>query len=99
MASRYTCTVCHSSSAPQYQDVIRHIGSVHSWEPRRNVTYTSYRSFRKHMLEKHRDVVDNTADPGETVSEIQEMLSGDVLDLNSPDSTTLRQLNSKAHFC
>ena len=63
--------LCCSFSAPTYQSVIRHIGSVRSQEPRFNVTcgiegcprtsrtYTSYRSFRRHLMEKHQQVMEN----------------------------------------
>lgn len=66
MAQKYTCSVCYAFSAPNYRSVIRHIGSVHSWEPRFKIicgvdgcprSYTSYRSFRKHIIDKHQEIL------------------------------------------
>lgn len=73
MALKYTCSVCYAFSAPNYQSVIRHIGSVHSWEPHFRITcgvdgcprsYSSYRSFRKHIMDKHQEILsDGNTEP------------------------------------
>ena len=59
---KYTCSLCHSFASPNFEAVLRHIGSIHSFEPNFRITcgvdgcprtYTSYRSYRKHILKKH----------------------------------------------
>ena len=62
MESRFNCSICHSFASLDYASVVRHIGSVHAWEPRFKVTcgidgcirtYTSYRRYRAHIVNKH----------------------------------------------
>ena len=62
MESRFNCSICHSFASLDYASVVRHIGSVHAWEPRFKVTcdidgcmrtYTSYRCYRAHIVNKH----------------------------------------------
>ena len=66
MDSRFSCSICNSFGAQDYASVIRHIGSVHAWEPRFRVTcgiegcvrtYTSYRRYREHIIHKHGELL------------------------------------------
>ena len=66
MDSRFSCSICNSFGAQDYASVIRHIGSVHAWEPRFRITcgiegcvrtYTSYRCYREHIIHKHGELV------------------------------------------
>ena len=68
MESRFTCSICQSFTARNYLAVIRHIGSVHSHEPRFMITcgiegcirkYKSYRRFRDHIFNSHSETVPN----------------------------------------
>ena len=65
--ARYSCTICYKFAAPNFRCVLRHIGSVHSFEPNFYITcgidecprtYSSYRSFRKHMLKSHMNTLE-----------------------------------------
>ena len=66
MDSRFSCSICNSFGAQDYASVIRHIGSVHAWEPRFRITcgiegcvraYTSYRRYREHIIHKHGELL------------------------------------------
>ena len=59
---RFSCTICHRFSSKSSKVVLRHIGSVHSYEPGFSITcgikgcarvYTNFRSFQKHLQRKH----------------------------------------------
>ena len=59
---RFTCTICRSYASPNPRGVLRHIGSVHSYEPDFKVTcgiggcprtYVNFRSFQKHIRRMH----------------------------------------------
>ena len=74
------------------------------WEPRFNVncgvegcprTYTSYRSFRRHLLEKHQEVIEN--EPHTTVEVYQEQTDNTLTDQAwiSPNSKALLLLKMK----
>ena len=74
MESRFTCSLCHSFAALDYLSVLRHIRSVHSWEPHFNITcgidgcvrtYRSFRCYKAHIFTKHSHFVSqpvNTTD-------------------------------------
>lgn len=75
-----------------YVAVVRHIGSVHSWEPRFTVTcgiegcmrkYTSYRCFREHIFKKHSDDIPMFLDDSNTMEE-----ASNVYDHNNEATTT-----------
>ena len=66
MESRFNCSICHSFASLDYASVVRHIGFVHAWEPRFRVTcgiegcirtYTSYRCYRAHIVNKHNELI------------------------------------------
>ena len=111
MASRYTCPVCYRFSAPTFQSVLTHVGSVHSWEPNFKITcgieecpriYTSYRSYRKHILQKHADfmngsVYDPGNDPSSSTDNSEEMLSISPHE-STPSSATVPVTHSMALF-
>ena len=68
MESRFNCSICHSFASLDYASVVRHIGSAHAWEPRFKVTcgidgcirtYTSYRRYRAHIVNKHSEHISN----------------------------------------
>ena len=57
-----TCSLCYSFASPNFETVLRHIRSIHSFEPNFHITcgvngcpqtYTSNRSYRKHILKTH----------------------------------------------
>ena len=59
---RFSCNVCHRFASPNLKGVMRHIGSVHSFEPGFNVTcgisgcarsYQNFRSFQRHIARRH----------------------------------------------
>ena len=66
MDSRFSCSICNSFASLDYASVIRHIGSVHAWDPRFRITcgiegcvrtYTSYRCYREHIINKHSELL------------------------------------------
>ena len=66
MDSRFSCSICNSFASLDYASVIRHIGSVHAWEPQFRITYgiegcirtyTSYRRYREHIINKHSELL------------------------------------------
>ena len=87
MELRFNCSICHSFASLDYASVVRHIGSVHAWEPQFRVTrgidgcirtYTSYRRYRDHIVNKHSELLSdqrvNTEDTHESSSHsIEEM--------------------------
>ena len=66
---KYVCSVCQNFAASSFDSVLRHIGSIHSCEPNLHLTcgiegcprtYTSYRSYRKHLFKKHQEFVETS---------------------------------------
>lgn len=62
MSDRKLCWICYRFAAPTLKAVIRHIGSVHSFDPGFRICcgiqecpriYTNWNSFRKHLYRKH----------------------------------------------
>ena len=64
---KFSCAICHRFAAASLDSVLRHVGSVHSFEPGFHITcgvsgcartYQNYRSFQKHVLRKHKHELD-----------------------------------------
>ena len=92
---KYICSVCLNFAAPNFESVLRHIGSVHSCEPNLHLTcgikgcprtYTSYRCFRKHLFKSHVAFMDTSTSEQPSNS----------LDINNDDDQTLLPSNSAA---
>lgn len=91
---KFTCCICFHYSAPSFRSVLRHIGSVHSWDPNLHITcgiqgcpriYTSYRSYRKHITKKHPEFMEG--------AEGDNSLSGSN-DLDVPDESEISPCHS-----
>ncbi len=59
---RITCPICHTFAARNLKGIVRHIGSIHAFEPGFSVvcglgscprTYRNYHGYRKHLYQKH----------------------------------------------
>ena len=95
MESRFNCSICHSYASLDYASVVRHIGSVHAWEPRFKVTcgidgcmrtYTSYRRYRAHIVNKHCELIsDERVDTEEALDHETHMYGADEMDSVSND--------------
>lgn len=57
------CSICHNFAAPYLKSIVRHIGSVHSFDPSFRIlcgihnctrVYTNFSSFRSHLYRKHK---------------------------------------------
>ena len=68
MELRFNCSICPSFASLNCGLKVRHIGSVHAWEPHFRVTcgidgciqtYTSYRRYREHIVNKHSELLSN----------------------------------------
>lgn len=68
---KFSCTICNSFSSSTLKKVLRHIGSVHSFEPNFQITcgvdgcartYTNFKSFQKHLSRRHETVFENNVD-------------------------------------
>ncbi len=118
--AKYTCHKCYRFAAPSFSTVLRHIGAVHSWEPNFDVTcgingcprkYTSYRSYRKHILKVHSNFLDPDSDndqdssnvtvlggndtPDNDVTESDYVLSSELFEKSSQHSAALFILKAK----
>ena len=106
MDSRFSCSICDSFASLNYSAVVRHIGSVHAWEPRFRITcgiegcirtYTSYRRYREHITNKHGDLlIDDTMDTGEVQQDSQHVHGGDEEMMVNPfdDSTVCNDVQT-----
>ena len=86
--------------------VVRHIGSVHAWEPRFKITcgiegcirtYTSYRRYREHITNKHGDLlIDDAMDTGEVQQDSQHVHGSDEEMMVNPfdDSTVCNDMQT-----
>ena len=101
VSRRSTCPVCYRFSAPTFRSVLTHIGSVHSWEPNFSLTcgiegcpriYTSYRSYRKHLLLKHAEFMNGPLD--DHADSANYLDSADYFD-EAQDDTTLPASSSR----
>ena len=99
---RFSCSICNFFASLDYASVIRHIGSVHSWEPRFRITcgiegcmrtYTSYRRYREHIINKHSELlIDDsmdTEDPLLRDSEHIHVHSDEEMTLHPLDDSTI----------
>lgn len=66
IGDKYVCSMCHKFANPRFEPVLRHISSVHSWEPNLHLTcgidgcprtYSSYQCLRKHLQKQHSEFV------------------------------------------
>ena len=79
---RFSCTICHRFASSTLKRVVRHIGSVHSFEPGFQITcgvngcartYTNFRSFQKHLTRQHQAAFEkNTTDDSTADSHVLE---------------------------
>jgi len=106
MDSRFSCSICDSFASLNYSAVVRHIGSVHAWEPRFKITcgiegcirtYTSYRRYREHITNKHGDLlIDDAMDTGEVQEDYQHVHGSDEEMMVNPfdDSTVYNDVQT-----
>ena len=68
---KFTCTICNRFASSTLKRVLRHIGSVHSFEPGFQVTcgiegctrtYSNFRSFQKHLARNHETALNRVED-------------------------------------
>ena len=94
---KYTCSICYHYSAPSFRSVLRHVGSVHSWDPNFNITcgiqgcprvYTSYRPYRRHIINEFMEgTEEGNSLNGSSDLEIPEELQSSPCDSPSPSGT------------
>ena len=116
MESRFNCSICHSFASLDYTSVLQHIGSVHAWEPWFKITcgiegcvhtYTSYRCYRDHIMNKHGKLI---SDKGINTEELflqdseptysnEEMDPAPFDDSMTEVSTERPKLYNKAYSC
>ena len=62
----FVCTICDQFAGRSFASVLRHIGSIHRFDPGLSIrcgikacpeTYTNFESFRSHVYRKHRDIL------------------------------------------
>lgn len=72
-ASSWTCPLCHFFASASLKGVVRHVGSVHAHDAFFQITcgisgcprtYKNFHSYKKHMFQKHREVME--VGPGST---------------------------------
>ena len=97
----YVCCVCHKFGAPRFEPVLRHIGSMHSWDPGFQLTcgvngcpkvYTSYRCFHKHILSDHFDLV---ADVPHFVEDLEDTNETEYVDDHLADEADTETLSGQ----
>ena len=91
----FVCQLCHHYGSFSYASVLSHIGSVHSHEYNFLVccgvdgctrTYTNYHAFRRHILNRHRYLLDcsSTSMPSQSEDPLAEQVPAlDDLDHNT----------------
>jgi hypothetical protein len=64
LTAAYHCPICPSFASDSFLPVLRHIGAVHSFDPRFSITcgidgcqatYKNFASYKTHIYRKHRD--------------------------------------------
>ena len=85
-ASSWQCPLCHFFASKNLKGVVRHIGAVHSHEASFHITcgivgcprtYGNFHSYKKHMFQKHREIMEVSTTSITTSETVQE--SGDEL--------------------
>ena len=102
----WRCPLCHTFAARIIKGVLRHMGAVHAHEANFHVTcgiqgcprtYSNYHSYKKHMYQKHREILEVGTVP--SISEVQpdvvEPIETDDADDGRSDTSTQPARNEK----